>query len=542
MALPNFLSNSISRNNGYLRTSGPSAMAGQYTTNVNGSQTGYSSHVPGQKRAWGDYPQQVPGQPYYSPQTRAIMQTPGYQAKQARALAAGAAEIEPSLSFQQQSANVDRFQNQQMAAINGSQAYQNGPNPAELAAMYRQQANNSYMDGNVGGLQNFNKWAKLGGQATSPAGIANYANAAQRGPQYAADMAAGQQTLENNYTGDGTAGPNGLYVSHVGGRGLALTSGGNARYQAENGAPYQGGGGMMSVDENGSEIISPTEGKNYLQIQANTLPEYRGNAARNALRTQSRREANGGLYDRQIRRNDQKMLELHRGIQRGALTPAQAEQRYKDYLGGSKPADAKMGSDLSKTAIRLPSGAFTGEAAKQGKAYMEQLQVAKTAAKENALGMDSSSNPATEESQQDVTILGGFGISLDSTGNDFISGLRQNALAISQMDPESKIAVARSLHRFAKNKIYSSDTKWENSNSGIKGQHDPSTKQALFSAVRVDENNSDDILKWLESISGSPTDTPNSELSVLSALPNTAPKAALPYSSRNAAQFTFPGR
>ena len=110
------------------------------------------------------------------------------------------------------------------------------------------------------------------------------------------------------------------------------------------------------------------------------------------------------------------------------------------------------------------------------------------------------------------------------------------------MDPESKIAVARSLHRFAKNKIYSSDTKWENSNSGIKGQHDPSTKQALFSAVRVDENNSDDILKWLESISGSPTDTPNSELSVLSALPNPAPKAALPYSSRNAAQFTFPGR
>ena len=491
------MGNAYDRTHNYLSVTGPSPQAGQYTTNVNGSQTAqapvqrtdYSSHVPGQKRAWGDYPQQVPGQPYYSPQTRAIMQTPGYQDRQARALAAGPAEIEPSLSFQQQSANVDRFQNQQMAAINGSQAFQNGPDPKDLAKWYSAQAKDRFAmsPGGANMIQRAQQMSSLAG-GISPAGLS-------QGQQYAADMAAGQQTLENNYTGDGTAGPNGLYVSHVGGRGLALTSGGNARYQAENGAPYQGGGGMMNVDENGSEIMSPTEGKNYLQIQADTLPEYRGNAARNALRTQSRREANGGLSDRQIRRNEQKMLELNRGIKRGALTAGQAEARYNSYLGGSKPADAKMvEKEDPNYLIKVSETSFAGPGVEKGKAYLDAL-----------------SSPTAENGTiQDMQILKGFKISPESSGRQFVYGVQQNIDAINKASGPQKLEMAKALYKFAHAKVVTSDddNDWAKSsdflNDGSMFSILPSVDSAAREIRKVADINPDDeneLLRWLQDVS-----------------------------------------
>ena len=491
------MGNAYDRTHNYLSVTGPSPQAGQYTTNVNGSQTAqapvqrtdYSSHVPGQKRAWGDYPQQVPGQPYYSPQTRAIMQTPGYQDRQARALAAGPAEIEPSLSFQQQSANVDRFQNQQMAAINGSQAFQNGPDPNDLAKWYSAQAKDRFAmsPGGANLIQRAQQMSALAG-GISPAGLS-------QGKQYAADMAKGRETLAANFTGDGTAGPDGLYVAKMPDGGLALTSGGMARYIAETGSRPDFGGGMMNVDEFGSEIMNPVEGKNYLQIPANTVPEYRGNVARNELRGQKRREQNGGLSDAQIYRNEQKMLELNRGIKRGALTAGQAEARYNAYVDRNKPADAKMvAKEDSNYLIKVSETSFAGPGVEKGKAYLDAL-----------------SSPTAENGTiQDMQILKGFKISPESSGRQFVWGVQQNIDAINKASGPQKLEMAKALYKFAHAKVVTSDddNDWAKSKDFLNDGSMFSIMPSVDSAAReirkvadINPNDENELLRWLQDVS-----------------------------------------
>ncbi|MGB4711677.1 MAG: hypothetical protein WBH28_24665 [Fuerstiella sp.] len=155
---------------------------------------------------------------------------------------------------------MNGLQGQQMGAIQGSQAFMNGPSPADLSSWYTAQAKDRFAmsHGGANMIQRAQQISSLAG-GISRAGLS-------QNQQYAADMAKGRETLAANYTADGTAGPNGLYSSEVPGRGQALTSSEMARYLAEAGSRPDFGGGKMAVDENGSpfSFLQSETKKNYL--------------------------------------------------------------------------------------------------------------------------------------------------------------------------------------------------------------------------------------------------------------------------------------
>lgn len=403
------------RQNSYLLgESGPSAQAGQHTTNVNGSQTAGS---------------QI-----------------GRQSQPQNYLAAA------------QDRQAGSTYRQQMAAANGSLGYQRGllggdaivagNGVASLSQQYRDQAKQQYAQ-TPGGAQMIQRAQQLSQSAAAPMAFQQNNAARIQGiveqqtvdaqNQFLSDPGyqGSQDLLAANLTGNGTPGVNGLVTMQQqpqnGGR-YALTGRANAAQgsRAESADPLTGG--KIYVDKNGnpSSMNSPDA----YAIDADTNPSYFKNAAQNAARIASRRAARGEgglLTDSEQRRQDT----LNRSVKRGIISQKEADSTIagmNEYAGTRNDrnylanGEARSGSQVAGSK-RLPSGGFTAEAQGEAVDHINRLQ-----------------QPTSPEDKAASDRIRGLGLDPVAMTATDVLGLMpqgQSNMNWTQMDPEKRSSAIR---------------------------------------------------------------------------------------------------
>lgn len=438
------MGNQFDRTSANQNQAGPSAQAHQYTTNPSGSQTAGSGGG-GQSQGHRNYLAEAVGQQKY--QLNQEKQQVNYLA------AAG-----DHLTNQN-----DLMQSQQMAAVNGSQAYQQGlAGQVNLAGAYRRNALSNYAGSTPGGAQLIQRANALSNApiGVSPAGIAmagqNVAqlNASQ---QRAADVATNQNALQQGFA-------NGEDLYH-------RRDGGQARM-----AP--GGFPVLQRKDGSQALTSESSPANYDRLGENN---------RNARQKR--------LEDPNIQRRGLTALQKT-GRMNSAAEQALAGMNVepKDYLRDDGEIDKKKLANVIKRAPQPKNYLAPGDG---GDAFTlpdgQKTTAAKKKAAEDNQKMLAAGN-ATDATDSDV--LRSVGIepeNIDSlTYDDFANAMLNERYmdSIVSMNPPDGYRVARSMARQLRNAFNT------HGNQFHRGMMSDNSLQLLHGLQELDLDNQDGVRDW----------------------------------------------